>query len=327
MKQTHQTVKRPTTIEETYQAFSQSTTFDRLTANQRRYAKAVILKLNQASRRFILDWSPADVVDALTGEFVTDNMQLHNYFVAAVPILTRFFQFAAKAGWLTDAVQLADAAKHTREEMLLLRQRQTRSHTVAEVAGEEVPNAIDRLNERSDTWLLAVHQVPMVKNLSDSDRHDVDVIIDTFSGIAILGLNKEPHDWQPETLQQIFYSYFVSVLTTKDKRRHLFTLIPVAMTTFIKTLAGTGEVTNADQLLDWIGSHHEMLVHLYNEELDHFYDELTKAMQSAGIDMTNKQQVDTFTTQYLREHPSQGAAIFTKQQPQHGRKHQHRKRR
>lgn len=210
--------------------------------------------------------------------------------------------------------------------MLLLSQRQTRPHTVAEVAGEEGPNAIDRLNDRSDTWLEAMHQVPMVKNLSDSDRHDVDVIIDTFAGIAILGLNKEPHDWQPETLQQIFYSYFVSVLTTKDKRRRLFTLIPMAMTTFIKTLVGTGEVSNADQLLAWIGSHHEMLVHLYNEELDHFYDELTKAMQSAGIDMTNKQQVDTFTTQYLREHPSQGAAIFTKQQPQHGRQ-QRRKRR
>ncbi|KRM75941.1 hypothetical protein [Secundilactobacillus collinoides] len=321
MNESNQTTEIPSTIEATYQSFSNSTAFDRLTVNQKRYAKAVILKLGQTSTTFILNWTPADVVDTLTGTFATDNMQVHNYFVATVPILGRFFQYAEQAGWLSNRAALTAAAKHSREDMLTLSQNQSHEHqnkvseTNTKSTSESDETAeVQRVDALSDEWLSAVHEVPMVRNLRPADQNDVDVIIDTFVGIAILGLKKDPGDWQPDTMQEVFYRYFVSVLDDDDKQRRLFTLIPMAMTTFIRVLAEKGILKNSVALSSWVSDHHEMLAHLYNEELDHFYSQLTAAMQTAHVDMTNKQQVDAFTNQYLRAHPQQGAAVFTKKQ-------------
>ncbi len=329
MNESNQTTEIPSTIEATYQSFSNSTAFDRLTVNQKRYAKAVILKLGQTSTAFILNWTPADVVDTLTGTFATENMQVHNYFVATVPILSRFFQYAEQAGWIANRAALTAAAKHSREDMLTLSQNQSHEHQnkVSEVshtsAGDDAAD-VKRVDALSAEWLHAVHQVPMVQNLRPADQSDVDVIIDTFVGIAILGLKKEPIDWQPDTMQEVFYRYFVSVLDEEDKQRQLFTLIPMAMTTFIHVLDEKRVLSHSEALLAWIETHHDMLVHLYNEELDHFYNHLTAAMKAARIDMTNKQQVDSFTNQYLRAHPQQGTAIFTKKQS-HTTGHQQRR--
>jgi hypothetical protein len=165
-----------------------------------------------------------------------------------------------------------------------------------------------RFDEQLDSWLDQVAEVPLVNNMSEADQQKVILIDSLVLQVSIEGYGKQPSEWTTEMFADLFFNRFVRLLENHEKQQRLFELIPTAMVVLLDIV----QPLHQAKLVSWIKGNHDQLVHLYDPVADKFYSQLTKAMASANVNTNNKEEVAAFTKQYLRKHPAQSRAFFTK---------------
>lgn len=297
--------------------FQQSSLFQKLSDNQQKFTEQVLTAFLTAKNSALANWQPEDVATILTGRFATGQDEPHNYYVATTPILTSFFKFAEAEALLDDSQAFIKVAKDTRSGMLALSSQKTDTAKKASdkktkaVKAEVVAETPEAVGDQIDRWLDDLHKLPVVGNLTDTDRHYFDVIIDAASELMILGLKREPETWDGKLFAEAMFRRFVPILESDEKDQALFDQIPFALSELVKHLSSIKVLSNEQDLLEWIRKHHDALVHLYDQNFDDFYTNLTRAMRIAGVDTTNRAQVNAFTQFYLSQNKQEGQALYT----------------
>lgn len=164
-----------------------------------------------------------------------------------------------------------------------------------------------QFDEQLDNWLDQIEQVPLVKNMTETDQQQVVLIDSLVLQVAVEGYGAQPVDWTTEMLADLFFNRFVRLLDEREKQPRLFELIPTAMMVLLDVVGPEHQAT----LASWVTANHDQLTHLYDEKADQFYSQLSEAMRAAHVDGQNQAEVAAFTKQYLRNHPKQSQAFFT----------------
>lgn len=165
-----------------------------------------------------------------------------------------------------------------------------------------------QFEEQLDNWLDQVAEVPLVSNMSDADQRKIDLIASLVAQVAVEGYGKQPDEWTPQMLADLFFNRFIRLLEENEKQQRLFELIPTAVTVLLGVVQPDQQVT----LTKWVRTNRSQLIHLYDPVADQIYSQLTKAMKKADVDVNNSKQVAAFTRQYMHDHPDQSKTLFTK---------------
>ncbi|USS89089.1 hypothetical protein [Fructilactobacillus cliffordii] len=164
-----------------------------------------------------------------------------------------------------------------------------------------------------DQWLEQIMQEPDVAQLNPAQQQDLATIIDSFVEIAVVGLGKQPEQWDDQLVGEVMFSRFVVLLEKDDQTQKLYDLIPFALKKLFGYLGAQKKLPNASHLTDWVNINAKGLQSLYNPKFDDFYRDLVAAMRREGIDVKDHQAVDDFTKLYLKQHPRAGIELYTDQ--------------
>lgn len=269
-----------------------------LSANQQKYAAAIlddVLRVRKTVDMAQGDWTPKQVAATLAA-LPTMVEQPHLYFVAVVPVLTAYF----KAQQLPNLKALEAALKTARPDLV-------EKHDDA--ASEQA--AYEGVVTLVEQWVQAMTTRSDVANLTTADLQNFVTIVHTTAELMITGKNKQPQDWDVQTLSSIMFGPFTHLLDEKDRVPALFNLVPFALTTLFTYLDEQGKLPAAAELQGWVSEHHTALVTMYDPKLESFFEDLTTAMQEQNIDADDAKAVDAFTQEYLREHPTTSRELFT----------------
>ncbi|WP_395320105.1 hypothetical protein [Fructilactobacillus frigidiflavus] len=168
------------------------------------------------------------------------------------------------------------------------------------------------VGEMIDGWLDAIDAEPDVAKLGDEKIRAIDAIIDSFVEIAIVGLDKEPSQWNADLLQEVMFARFMLLLEENEKTEAMYRTIPFALKKLFKYLQKQGVIKNGQHLIDWVNVNATQLQSLYNPQFDKFYRGLFADMRRSGIDTSDKNAVDKFTKNYLNLHPELGIELYKK---------------
>lgn len=169
------------------------------------------------------------------------------------------------------------------------------------------------VGEMIDGWLDAIDAEADVAKLNSEQVRAIDAIIDSFSEIAIVGLDKEPAQWNADLLQEIMFSRFMLLLEEDEKTKEMYHIIPFALKKLFKYLQKQGIINNGQHLIDWVNVNAKQLQSLYNPQFDKFYRGLFADMRRSGINTSDKAAVDKFTKNYLNLHPELGIDLYKKE--------------
>ncbi|USS88213.1 hypothetical protein M3M39_01650 [Fructilactobacillus hinvesii] len=169
------------------------------------------------------------------------------------------------------------------------------------------------VGQEIDHWLEQINQEPDVAQLSDAKREDLATIIDSFVEIAVVGMGKEPSQWDDQLVGDVMFSRFVVLLEEDEQTQALYDLIPFALKKLFGYLGSQNQLPNANHLIDWVNINAKGLKSLYNPKFDQFYRDLITAMRREGINMQDHQAVDEFTKLYLKQHPDAGIELYVDQ--------------
>lgn len=300
--------------------FQKSSMYQKLSDNQQKFTERVLTSFLAANEHALSKWTPNDVTEILTGEFATNLNEPHNFYVAVTPILSSFFKFAETETTITDGKAFIKAAKGARDEMLNLSSTNSKKPAktskkaekpdTTKVVAEDIDVNPAQVGDEVDSWLDEIHKVPVVSNLTAADLHYFDVIVDSVSELMILGMKREPDTWDTGLLAEVMFRRFVPILEEDEKTSALFEIVPFGLSELIKHLARTNALTNDQELLAWVREHHDGLTSLYDKKFDNFYTNLTQAMKQAGVDTTNRDQVNAFTQYYLSQNGEEGKQLY-----------------
>ncbi|MTV81368.1 hypothetical protein [Secundilactobacillus folii] len=157
-----------------------------------------------------------------------------------------------------------------------------------------------------DQWLDQIDSTPMMNNLTEDQRRQVELIVTITAQVLVEGYGMQPEDWTAAQLNDLFINRFVQLLNADEKKATLFALIPTALSLLLNVV----RPARYEELRQWVIQHHDQLVNLYDRKADDFYRQLLTAMKIAQIDQTDKLAVARFTKQYLRRHPNDGRQLF-----------------
>lgn len=132
-----------------------------------------------------------------------------------------------------------------------------------------------QFEEQLDNWLDQVAEVPLVSNMSDADQRKIDLIASLVAQVAVEGYGKQPDEWTPQMLADLFFNRFIRLLEENEKQQRLFELIPTAVTVLLGVVQPDQQVT----LTKWVRTNRSQLIHLYDPVADQIYSQLTKAMK------------------------------------------------
>ncbi|WP_054656375.1 hypothetical protein [Secundilactobacillus silagei] len=134
-----------------------------------------------------------------------------------------------------------------------------------------------QFEEQLDNWLDQVAEVPLVSNMSDADQRKIDLIASLVAQVAVEGYGKQPDEWTPQMLADLFFNRFIRLLEENEKQQRLFELIPTAVTVLLGVVQPDQQVT----LTKWVRTNRSQLIHLYDPVADQIYSQLTKAMKKS----------------------------------------------
>ncbi|USS93236.1 hypothetical protein M8332_06495 [Fructilactobacillus ixorae] len=162
-----------------------------------------------------------------------------------------------------------------------------------------------------DQWLDQIDAEPDVAKLTPQAIQNVDTIIDSFVEIAMVGLDKQPEQWDDQFVGDVMFSRFMVILEADEQTQALYDLIPFALKKLFGYLRDQGKLPNAAHLIDWVNINAKGLQSLFNPKFDQFYRDLTTAMRREGINVQDHQAVDDFTKLYLKQHPDVGIKLYS----------------
>lgn len=170
---------------------------------------------------------------------------------------------------------------------------------------------VQQVGAMIDKWLDDIDSENDVKRLDSDQIREIDAIIDSFVEIAIVGLNKQPNQWNDEVVGEVMFSRFLLLLEENEKTASLYELIPFALKKLFGYLGKQGLLQNASHLIDWVNINSKGLTSLYDPKFDAFYRDLAAAMRREGINTHDKKAVDEFTKLYLKQHPDLGINLYS----------------
>lgn len=268
----------------------------KLSSNQQYYAATILADVLRVRQAVGLtgDWTPQQVAATLAA-LPTMVDQSHRYYVAVVPVLTAYFRAQA----LPNEAALLQALKAARTALVAPHETTDQEQAAYETVVAQV-----------DTWVQTMMQQPEVQNLSSADQQRFATIIHTVAELLITGKGLQPSEWTVTTLSEIMFGPFTHLLDDSERVPELFHLVPFALTALFTYLADHQLLPAATELQAWVRNQHTALTTMYDPKLEHFFEELTAAMQQQGIDTRDRQAVDAFTQDYLRAHPTTSRALF-----------------
>ncbi|HJE44478.1 hypothetical protein [Levilactobacillus namurensis] len=282
--------------------FLTPTRLGRLSKNQQAHAETIITDFNDAYQQVAATdqtWTITGLKAALTAlPMLVDRP--HNYFVAVVPVLSAYIQAQVPAeDW--PALQA---------ELVAARPQLVEKHTTQKVNQEQ--RAYEDVVAQVEGWVQAMAAQPQVQNLSAANQRAFGVIVHVTAELLLTGRHLQPAEWDAKALASVMFGPFTHLLDKDQREPHLYQLIPFALTTLFTYLKD--QLKYAGELQDWVRTHHTALTTMYDPEMETFFEELTTAMQRAGIDTQDHAAVDQFTKAYLREHPERGQKLFATDQ-------------
>ncbi|MFC6275243.1 hypothetical protein ACFQET_06895 [Levilactobacillus tangyuanensis] len=290
--------------------FLASSAASKLSANQQRHAQAILEDVQQARETVNLangEWSAAQVAGTLAALPTLVN-QPHAYFVAVVPVLTAYFT----ARHQPNLAAVLAAVKAARPELVAKHDQ---------VSDEQA--AYDDVVDLVEQWVQAMVEQPEVANLASRDLTNFVTIVHTTAELMITGKHLQPEDWTVTSLDEIMFGPFTHLLDEEDRVPVLFNLVPFSLTTLFRYLGEQGRLPHQAELLAWVSDRHSALITMYDPRLEHFFEDLTAAMQAKGIQASDHAAVDAFTQEYLRAHPQVGQKLFSTDQQSGKSQHPH----
>ncbi|EKK21059.1 hypothetical protein [Fructilactobacillus florum] len=168
---------------------------------------------------------------------------------------------------------------------------------------------MQQVEQTINTWLAALDQMPAMLQLTATQLHDVHAIVDSFSQITLGGYQRKPATWDDQLVADVMFSRFVLVLEDDEKTAKLYQMIPQALKSLFSYLGKQGLLPNAQHLIDWVNINARGLQDLSNPQLDQFYRDLVAAMRREGVIFSDRAAVQSFTQQYLEQHPQAGIKL------------------
>ncbi|KRN02730.1 hypothetical protein FD13_GL001726 [Levilactobacillus senmaizukei DSM 21775 = NBRC 103853] len=282
----------------------------KMSANQQRYAQAILEDVQHARETVNLangEWSSAQIAGTLAALPTLVN-QPHTYFVAVVPVLTAYF----KARQQPNLAAVLAAVKAARPALVAKHDQVS----AEQAAYEDVVDLVEQ-------WVQAMVAQPEVANLAPADLENFVTVIHTTAELMITGKQLQPEAWTVNSLDEIMFGPFTHLLDEEERVPALFNLVPFALTTLFNYLGEQGRLPHQADLLAWVSDRHSALITMYDPQLEHFFEDLTVAMQAKGIAASDHAAVDAFTQEYLRAHPQVGQKLFSTDQQLGKTKHPH----
>lgn len=276
----------------------------RLSKNQQTHAETIITDFTHVYQEVAgktAGWTVNGLNAALTALPMMVNRP-HTYYVAVVPVLSAYLKAQVAAA---DFKVLAAALTAARPALV-------EKHTTKAVDQEQ--RAYENVVATVEGWVEDMTQQPQVANLNAADQHYFGLIVHVTAELLITGKHQEPGDWTAENLAAVMFGPFTHLLDEDQRQTGLYHLIPFALTTLFAYLQGHDQLPHAAELQDWVRTHHTALTTMYDPKMEDFFQNLTKAMQRAGVDTQDHTAVDRFTQQYLHENPTLGQELFATDQ-------------
>jgi len=273
----------------------------RLSKNQQGHVTAIITDFVEVYQQVAASdktWTVTGLKAALTAlPMMVDRP--HNYYVAVVPVLEAYLK-----------AQEPDNLTALTAELTAARPMLVEKHTAQAVNQEQ--RDYEDVVATVEGWVQAMSQQPQVANLSKVDQQYFGLIVHVTAELLITGRHLQPEKWDAKALATVMFGPFTHLLDEDQRQTDLYHLIPFALTTLFTYLKT--ELPYANELQDWVRTHHTALTTMYDPKMEDFFQQLTKAMQRAGVDTQDHTAVDQFTKEYLRENPEEGRALFATDQ-------------
>ncbi|MGY5340022.1 hypothetical protein [Levilactobacillus spicheri] len=275
----------------------------KLSKNQQKYAAAIVTDFVDTYQQVASDdreWTVTGLKATLTAlPMMVD--QPHNYYVAVVPVLSAYLAAQQPANLVALDAELTAArpqlvAKHDNQQVN--QEQRDYEDVVATVEG----------------WVQEMGQQPQVQNLTAADQHNFGLIVHVTAELLLTGRHLQPAQWDAKALASVMFGPFTHLLDEDQRQTSLYQLLPFALTTLFTYLQHTQDLPYAHELVDWVRTHHTALVTMYDPKMETFFQQLTSAMQRAGVDTQDHAAVDQFTQQYLHDNPTLGQQLFATDQ-------------
>lgn len=294
----------PTTTPLTPAEFLTPERLARLSKNQQTYAAQILsdfLHVYQQTTGSTRAWTPTGLTAALTALPLSVE-QPHNYFVAVVPVLSAYLKPQVGRDWPA----LKQALTAARPQLV-------EKHAATEVNQEQ--HAYENVVAEVEGWVQDMQRMPQVANLSTTDQRYFGDIVHAVAELLLTGKHLSVTEWQTDALSAVMFGPFTHLLAKEQRVAGLYQLIPFALTELFSYLAASDDgLPHAQDLIEWVRTHHTALVTMYDPKMEAFFDQVTTAMQREGIDIQDKAAVDQFTQSYLRTHPTLGRELFATDQ-------------
>lgn len=275
----------------------------KLSKNQQAHAETIIQDFITVYQQ-VADTAPRWTVTSLKAALTALPLMVdrpHTYFVAVVPVLSAYLK--AQAG--TDYPALEAVLVAARPQLV-------EKHAVDAVNQEQ--RAYEDVVAEVEGWVQDMGQQPQVRNLNAADQQAFGLIVHVTAELLITGRHVRPAQWDATALSAVMFGPFTHLLDEDQRQANLYQLIPFALTTLINYLATTGDLPAAAELQAWIRTQHTALTTMYDPKMEEFFQQLTTAMQRAGVDTQDHAAVDRFTQQYLHQNPTLGQELFATDQ-------------